>query len=1347
VTVSLAVTLAVRVYLFQSILSQRVLASAGKCVSVESVGLGISNFSMNSVRMTNLSFSSEGVAGVKVRDVELDYDFWESMRNEGKFEYIIIRKPVITVESVKKLAESLFSMNLSENVNVFGKGAAFLPAVNLSDGVLELKNPGVVFEDVRCNFSPLTDMNLYVRTTARLRGSNTRMTLNWSVNFSDYSLRFGGSISCARLQSVEKILIKLIGSDILNSLSGETDLKFNGKYSYSTGAFEVSCNAMPQNCIMSFNSGVTGKETVLLKTGEVGLWFLGDAAAGIRDYRFDFTGVEAFARNKPLTLSGTLGVNGRKIVADVPSISIYDIEPLIGFGIAETVKKAIPGASLSIVAQNSGITASAEFSPAEYSLYPGVLEVSLKSCRIIVKTDSGLSYPSVSAVASIAFNGRPPLELSASASSPSEMSFSVKGIGTGKIGKSVPDGRVLFSFEEKGDKNNGRFRLNASISPDCPGKFEIKSSGVSPERIAQYLSGQKKTALSGFLRHNAGVFDYSVSGYSENDRIIGSYTVSKGQAPGAAGTFWVKNLSGPLEYSVRSVAEAGWLSSVVDARVSKFLSYFRAADGSKIETVFSGGASSAHTAECSSSFGKASLKGGMVEFEFRPSSYANVCGSYSLESGTLEARLRLNSSAVPGACGKFLAWLGVSEFDLRSAGGGWLDVSSSGSKNGSGAGFLVRIDDPDGARARAIIEKGRIETRFFSAFFSAKINLADYSFSSSGRLDPGIFKIFLPSLAGFSDASVSFSSSSGQAVQPGKAGITVKFGKNDFILKGVSLDADFVVFPEDDGGASFALKKLTIAAQGNSKPLFAMSGDSVFDRKGFPVSTEIKYSFVNDGITFYNLIKDNRLPEIFSFKDPEGLKKLGSFSCSGKLSAKGIVVTSHEFELSASRGGFSFSGSFKQAGSPLNYNSELFNYRAGGTTYKSSCNLDLSGGYPRFRVANDGMRLADLFELIFDEKTGFAGYVDYGADISFEKNSLKISSDVVVRDSKIDIDRLMKILDKRRKLDFENHLDVKVLFSGTNYISTKSLQAVVDGSLSVSGPASAPAVSGKLEILRGRIHYFNRPFNITSGYFSLSSMRNVASRVPVNYRPAGVSGGQSASSSPLAVNKAGEGSVTSFKYTISSDQVDTPGSMEAGAARAIVDVYTNVSATDKINEYDIYLNLYGNKDRLNSVLTSKPELSQDSIYMLLYGMSPNSSPVAYSSRFDDQITSGRVIDAINNQFQDAIYEKIGSSLEKKFNLDEVRINPYTGVNKPLFGRKSDSESKNSLSNMNSFSDLQIKIGKYVDPTLFLSYIKSLNYSRNDSIGMEYKVKDQFFVDGKVDQNLEYTVGAKYGISF
>lgn len=1330
---SLVLTVAARVYLFQSILSQRIIESAGRGLTVEDVGLGISNFSMNSVRMTNLSFASAGVVSARVGEVELDYDFVESMRNEARFNYIIIRRPEIRVESLKKLAGLLFSSRTASasgnaaGAGFFENGACALPAVNLSGGVLELGNPSAVFDDVRCDFSPLTDMNLYVRTTARLRDSNTRITLNWNVNFSDLSVRFGGALVCARIDFAERALIKFFGSDVLRSVSGESDIKFAGKYSYSTGAFELACAAAPRNCSIALAAPLAGSETAVLRTGEVSLFVSGDST-GVRDYGISSSGLEAFVRNKPVRLSVKIGPDARKITAEVPSVTIYDVEPLLGrAAIPDSIKKHLPDAMVSISADEKAIDIAASVSPSVYRIVPGVLEVSASGGTLRYRSRRGTVPPGLEIKSSLCVNGSPQFEFSASSSSASVLNFTLGGKGSGAVRRESPDGPVALSYEEKGDRKQGRLKVDASVSTDGSGKFFVRASGVNPEKLAGSFPGVKKNFFAGILRPGAGAFDATISGYSENERTIGSFTLTRGAASGLAGTFWIKDFLGQAEYGARAVAETSWVSSIADARFSRLLSFFRAADNSRLEFAFSGGATSGRSAELLAPFGKLSVAGGVAAFDVSLSDFAAVRGKYDLGYSTVEAGITLDPAKAPQVLGKFINFSGLSDFTVRSRGAEWFEVSGGKPESGAKTSFQFRIEGASWPRLFAVVEGGRLESKLVSADFSAKVNLSDFSFSSTGRLAPGIFKQFLPSLAALSDASVSFSTSGGPAAKFGDDGIAVKFSKKGFVLKGVDLDADFLVQKPADGGVRLSLKKLVVGSAASRDALFSMSGDAVLAQDGTPVSTDVAYSFKNDGITFYNIIKDNALPEIFSFKNPESLKKMGKFSCSGKISARGSVLVSHEFELSAARDSFAFSGVFRQAGSPVDFNSEIFNFRAGGSTYKSSCNLNLSGGHPRFRIAGDGMKLSDLIEFIFAEKTSFPGLADFGADILLENDAVKISADMDVRDSKIDIDRLMGIISKRKTPDFENHLDVRFNFSGMNYITTSTVQAAVDGSVSVSGPASNPAVSGKINILRGRLHYFNRPFNITSGYFSLSSMRNVASKVPAPSKRV--------SEKPSAAS--------SFRFSISAEQLD----MAQNSGKSIVDVYTSISAEDKISQYDIYLNLYGNRERMNSVLTSKPELSQDSIYMLLYGMSPGTSASQAANRFDDQITSDRVIGAINSQFQDAIYERIGSSLEKKLNLDEVRINPYTGVSKSLFGRKNESDQKNGIINMNSFSDVQIKIGKYVDPTLFLSYSKSLSYSRNDSIGMEYKIKNQFFVDGKVDQNLEYTVGAKYGISF
>jgi len=202
------------------------------------------------------------------------------------------------------------------------------------------------------------------------------------------------------------------------------------------------------------------------------------------------------------------------------------------------------------------------------------------------------------------------------------------------------------------------------------------------------------------------------------------------------------------------------------------------------------------------------------------------------------------------------------------------------------------------------------------------------------------------------------------------------------------------------------------------------------------------------------------------------------------------------------------------------------------------------------------------------------------------------------------------------------------------------------------------------------------------------------------------------------------------------------------AKKSLIELNADVAASTRVDDYDIYLTISAGLNKLSAYLTSKPELSTESIHMLLYGVKPDA---ASASGGGEQITSDKFIDVLNNQLQDAIYQKLSGSLEKKFNLDEVRINTYTANSaSPLGGRISNNKNNGSaelLKNFGNYTDVEVKIGKYVDPALFLSYSKNLYNAKSDSLGMEYKVKKKLMVDGKVNQNLEYRVGAKYGIPF
>ncbi|HNY10859.1 MAG TPA: translocation/assembly module TamB domain-containing protein, partial [Candidatus Wallbacteria bacterium] len=1113
----------------------------------------------------------------------------------------------------------------------------------------------------------------------------------------------------------------------LENISGETDIEFSGQYSFISLKNELNCSLFPKNC--SVTASKFQNETLLLKTGEVKIDVSADAA-GVK-YNINANGLKAYARNKNIDISGFFKNNDHEIKISFPSLTSYDVEQLLPRSFPAFIKKSLPDSEGKIIITPDGIKAEGRIIPSINGWSaPGGIKILSGNYAF---SDRGSDKRSLSVSLSVEAPLAGRFELSMETKNIQEFEYFIKNIGSGHFRFLPLENSYNVDFEGIRQGKSEPLKILAGGEALENGHFNVSVSNIPYAKIASLLFTGNFKNIAGAVPAGA-VINAQISGYFEKDRLISRFFLSSGsrQAKNSAnieGAFSISGFPEKINYDICTISTLETASSIflpaVKLKIPDFIrseqsTFSLTADPSSLKMVFECGA------------GKAIYDGGMVKFQISPTRAFTVKGEYEVATRKIIAEAFVNEEAAGVFLKKILAFSGIRKLSLRSAAfdPAEIEVSSEGPIYASSLGFSFRLPDFSREVNEISLKKLKFTSKQLEFSGEIKSNMKNNAIVISGVASPKELPFYFGIGRLLAVSPVKLNIISTPAMFSGDGPLLIKAEK--FLEAGhLNLACEAKVENlSKTSGASVSFDVTNVKAE----RIFSINvgqKSAEKEKNCYYVSYSIKGTeFLNALYPFISevFLKPEVRPLVLNY-----LSEIQLFEVRGTAKLEGFKLNSHYFELSATGPkGMSVSGTFNMENNGV-YSSKLFNFSFANTTYRGECELNFKNLSARIKGKNNKCALADILEKISGEKNSLSGFVTINHEIAISPVGIDFKADCEVSDAKLEVEKLTAILSKKKAGKLIGNINLTVSMGVNNYIITPTLQAMVEGKISVNGIFSAPVVSGNLEIQRGRIDYFNKLFNITSGNFSISTLQNVSTVIADN---------SVEEKKKVGVNN----KPTGFNYSLASSNLSAvKGPSNYGqSGETCLELYMNISAEAKVKEYDIYLTLSGNSNRLNSFLTSKPELSQDAIHMLLYGMTPTVTSTSLGR--DDQITSTKVIGALNSKFQDTIYQKLSSSLEKKLNLDELRINPYTAYEKTLIGGN-DSNSKTLLPGFSTFTDVQVKIGKYIDPDLYLSYSKNFHSSKDDSLGMEYKVKEKFLIDGNVNQNLEYSLGAKYGIPF
>jgi hypothetical protein len=1379
-----AFTVTVKTYFFQKIMASEMLKIIGDDVSVAKVDLGLVNFSHDSVTIRGLSHSTAQFQ-LRAKEIDVTYDFIESMKERAQIKILNFKKPVLEITDLKKLAESMFLNNERsiDNYDFLLK----LPKISVNKGELSIAGGAWAMHNLNCEITPLTDYIVYIKARADFKNTGCRLELSVTVNFETASVKYSGKINSMSLVNAEKFINALSGRGYLKSSAGEADCEFSGAYSYITRRSESDFKLKPRGCSFVLSDKT---ETPLLLSEGVFDMSLRTDNFNISDYEISVKAAKIIFNGKEIASSGVFNKSDFDFNFYSQHLSAGDYELITGLGAPAFLKKYAPECSVDLNYKNGSFTAEIKPSPRGLFDLSDLFNVKLAGGHFTFK-GSAARPESVSLAGglSIAINDTEPYEIKISSEGLNDFSYTIAGAAAGSLEFKDDGRRFEFIMRPHQSASKTANKTSLKIEADLDSlKFKSLLQDAGADEIRAVLACVIKGADDSAIKLSPGQFyNLDLSGYVESDRLISHYSLARKnrKQPSAA----LKNGASPLLNGVFSLAFPARGSSGVSFNlksggnlaealnildISKLDNYkFYQLIQKKIFNQKSEINLSAENGKLSSlTLETAAIKldygfDGKINFEYTHNNFLKTSGIYYINENRLKAGAQLYLNKLPPAFSGAAKYLAVSEFKVDYSEGLLKIASVENKKNGALYFELKTSGIHNIANSKVTLNNVIVETADFSYNGVAEIDFNALDYILKGRLvlnnifnDSALLKL------AFCDYTLNLSGSFRDLKPDEKSVIKARVASAPF-LSFLSAVADLKIELNETADIFFEELKITgPAGKPVIKALVELKRDKQLNQNYYYVSyksEKLKDSILSFAASAAPEYKD-LIQNLLSFKFDILQKHIqtaavyvDNISLSGNLTLKDITVLNHEFEVMLGlKNGLNFLSSFAcDDKSKTGYKTKLMNYSFAGVTYKGECAFEASDSKVFMSVKNLKINASDALEFLTGEKIDTGGVMNIDLRLGYESGAFKLSSKIKVSNAKIDVDRLGKMLlkDNKNFAGVPLELNVEIIIDESNYIYNTAIYALAEGRLSVKGTPESPLVSGVIDVVRGKINYLNRSFNIDSGSFKISTLKDVLKPADMHSdafagKNAEFSAGDNRDKKSKALPAKTSGAKNEALPAQYSYRLAIGGANNhASAQKSVIELNANIAASTKVDDYDIYLTISAGLNKLSAYLTSKPELSTESIHMLLYGVKPGAASVSGGG---EQITSDKFIDVLNTQLQDAIYQKLSDSLEKKFNLDEVRINTYTANSATsLSGRinNKNSGSAELLKNFGHYTDVEVKIGKYIDPALFLSYSKNLYNAKSDSLGMEYKVRKKLMVDGKVNQNLEYRVGAKYGIPF
>jgi hypothetical protein len=243
--------------------------------------------------------------------------------------------------------------------------------------------------------------------------------------------------------------------------------------------------------------------------------------------------------------------------------------------------------------------------------------------------------------------------------------------------------------------------------------------------------------------------------------------------------------------------------------------------------------------------------------------------------------------------------------------------------------------------------------------------------------------------------------------------------------------------------------------------------------------------------------------------------------------------------------------------------------------------------------------------------------------------NIMLSNGIIV-DS--DLEKL-KTINTKTKLFNDIHISLEEKIK----LKTLLFESVATGDIYIFGTKKDHSISGDILVNSGKIHYLGKMFIIDNGKINFSTLTSpgfmcsaIKRKIESNNNSHMISG------------------IIDYKYSGIRHNIY----LEQENNNFENKIKTEISMRGKTrkNGNDIFINIDGDTKNINISFDAEPNIDEEEIEYMLFGIK-----LKGNNRKTETDDKDKFICFIENQLQSAIWNKIGESLEKKFNLDEFSI--------------------------------------------------------------------------------------------
>ncbi|HPG58926.1 MAG TPA: hypothetical protein PKW98_13995, partial [Candidatus Wallbacteria bacterium] len=765
-------------------------------------------------------------------------------------------------------------------------------------------------------------------------------------------------------------------------------------------------------------------------------------------------------------------------------------------------------------------------------------------------------------------------------------------------------GRGLIKFTlEAPERAAGAAKTSLTLNVDTATyKFEALFSSLASDDISALI--RYGAPGCGIKLFSGRFYDLSVSGYVEQDRIISHYkfysSVIKAAPARAkpvktaepilfAGIFTVFNYSPGVSFNLKAAGNVGNSIDVSGLNNFKFYQLVQKKlfnQNMLLNLSAVNGKLAAFKAETPFLAVEYNFDN-KINIECKYDGFLGMKGVYFVNEKRLKASAKIFGDKLPQAFNGAAKYFSISDFNVDYS-EGLLRIASAENKKESALYFELKTSGFHSLmNSRVSLNNVIVETADFSYTGAAEIDFNALNYVLKGRLVVNnLFKEYAALKMAFSDYSISAAGSFRDMKGGEKPEIRINVRSAPFLAV-AQLASSFKIIFSDKMEAVFEDVKITDASANElMSATVEMKRDQASKQNYYYVSyrcSKLKeaVSLLKKSMTgeYKNLVASWVPIKAADVEKYAGLidEQLVKFLVSGNFILKDSSPAGHEFEISAElKNKVNFLASFSADEKNIGvYKTRLMNYGFNGVTYKGECSIDFYNSRAAASFYNDRFTLAQALEIVSGEKNDIAGNVSADSKLIYEKGAVKLESKCKVSGAKIDVEKLGRILLKENKKTGGDviTLNIEIALGESNYIFNNSVYALVEGLVSVRGTPASPVVSGNIDVVRGKINYLNRSFDINTGVFKLSTLKNVIK--PVETKAAGQF--ETAAAPKKNSNAANQPGV---KYSF---RLSPEGLNEQGAAKkSAVELNANISASTRVDDYDIYLTISAGLNRLNA---------------------------------------------------------------------------------------------------------------------------------------------------------------------